>query len=116
SWVMRATATIIVSSDAPTPAMSSAMASGRVPCIHRKVTSTLPVFCSRKTMSTVSTAAARQAPNQAALTLVRAGERLDAVADSCGGAAVADSVWLRLKTDMTSSVGRTGVAGIAEVG
>jgi hypothetical protein len=41
-------------------------ANGRLPCIERKVTSTVPVLCSMKTISTTSASAARQIPNHAA--------------------------------------------------
>jgi len=50
----------------PTPAMSSAMASGTEPCIDRNVTRTGSVFCIMKTISAISTRAATHIPTQAA--------------------------------------------------
>jgi hypothetical protein len=85
------------------------MASGSRPCIHKKLTSTLLVFCSRKTMSTTRRTAARQTPNQAALVLVPdtgpAGAVPDGSGVACGSAAAAESAGafcLRLRMDMAT--------------
>src|SRR5687768_14958962 len=68
---MRAVPTIMASMVAPTAAMSSAKASGRLPCIHRNVTSTLLVFCNMKMIRATVASAAAQIPIQVAPVRVR---------------------------------------------
>src|SRR4051794_18477556 len=51
---------------APTAAISSASASGRLPCSQRKLISVLLVFCAMKTMSTTAPDAVAQMASEAA--------------------------------------------------
>ena len=55
---MRAVPNTIVRMAEPTAAINSARANGSVPCSHRKVTSTLRVFCSMNTINATETNAA----------------------------------------------------------
>src|SRR5581483_6789928 len=70
---MRAAPTTMTAMAAPTLAISRARARGTLPCSHRKLTSTLRVFCSMKTMSTTRVNAAAHTANQVALILVLGG-------------------------------------------
>jgi hypothetical protein len=92
--------------------MSSARASGTLPSIHRKVTSTLRVFCNKKTMSPTRTAAALQLPIQPAPVRARrtrppedVGER-SANPGGVVSAPSAGALRVRWRTDKTSPRGR----------
>jgi hypothetical protein len=73
---MRAAPTVMATIAAPTAAMNKASASGTVPSIHKKWTSTLPVFCSMNTIRTTKLATAAPIPIQAAPVRVRGTRRV----------------------------------------
>ena len=94
---MRAVPTAAVAMPTPTPAISKASARGRLPCIHSKVTSTLRVFCSMKTISTTSSSADAQMPSQMVLMReegIRPADDASGVrSGACGAAGGAESAF-----------------------